>query len=219
MSSAAEDFLEAATEEELDFEYDGNEDDKEAFDALVDWLSGKVEILPSKIKRYSSQFVAAGVGSIKRLAKKIKKTPEFLESLDIAIDDADEISEVLSREGVFENIRLEKLAAQKAVDAESEPLHVPAAVAPAIVTRARAPSLAPPIIEVERTERSRQGTVVSESEVPAYLNNPYAYTYVREDTDGDDGINPGSSRPRRHTSYANRKLSDAKLDVLGPTPC
>ena len=198
-------------EAEDKFEFDGDQDDQQAHDDLVSWLAGNCQILPSKIKRYSAQFVKEGVGSIKRLAKKIKKTPDFFESLEIAIDDADEISEVLSREGIFEAIRNEQLAAQKAIEAENEP---PALAAAPIVTRARAPSLAPPIAEAPVVElRSRQGTILSETEVPAYLNNPYAYTYVADQA--DDDLHPGSSRQRRHTQFTQqRKLSEAKLDTL-----
>ena len=201
-----------------DEDFDGEEEDQGAWEELLTWLTGKVEILPSKLKRYTAQFVKAGVGSIKRLAKKIKKTPDFLESLEIAIDDSDEINEVLSREGVFEAIRLEKLASQKAEEAENEPLgamNAPSSLA-TITTRTRAPSMAPAIVEVVPdavAHRSRQGTMVSESEVPAYLNNPYAYTYINDQPD-DDIQSGASGRPRRHTQYASRKLSDAKLDVL-----
>lgn len=214
-----------ATMEELAVE----EDDKESLEQLVSWLSGKVEILPSKIRRYASQFVGASVGSIKRLAKKIRKTPDFLESLGIHIDDADEISEVLSREGVYEAVRLEKLAAQQADEAESVPRE---AVAPPVVTllqtRQRASSSAtampplpesmlaplalPPISDI--LIRSRQGTMGSEAELPGYLSNPYAYTYTNDHPD-DDVQQGGGGRARKHSSYyATRKLSDAKLDVM-----
>ena len=208
--------------------YDGKTEDREAFDELVGWLKGKVEIVPSKIARYVNLFVNAGVGSVKRLAKKIRKTPTFLEELNIAIDDADEISEVLSREGIFEAIRLEKLAAQKAEDAENEAqqhsssasmLAAASSSLPpaAIITRSRAPSMAPPVVGVETQElRSRQGTLnsVCEGEAPGYLNNPYAYTYVNDHTD-DDINHGGTSRARKHTAYnAMRKMSDAKIDLL-----
>lgn len=215
---------------------DVEEDDRESFEALIQWLSGKVEILPSKIRLYSAQFVRAGVCSVKRLAKRMRRQPDFLQAeLGMGIDDADEVSEVLSREGVFEAIRLERQQAQQADEKEvAVPVEVPAVTL--LQTRSRAASMqlaAPPQLVSEpllgagvglvslgslslgdALARSRQGTMGSESELPGYLSNPYAYTYTNDQADDGEAA-AGSGRPRKHSTYASRKLSDAKLDLLG----
>lgn len=74
-----------------------DDNDEEKLDEMNHWLVNHAEILPSLAKKYCTQFVDAGIATIKRLAKKVLKDPEFLTSLNIGEDDRDEILSVLRR--------------------------------------------------------------------------------------------------------------------------
>lgn len=83
--------------ERLDKEIVIQDDDLENVKLLKDWLVETVEIVPSLAKIYAKILVKENIGTIRRLFKRVEKDPEFLESLGISRDDAEEIASNLFR--------------------------------------------------------------------------------------------------------------------------
>mmetsp|Transcript_14322 Transcript_14322/g.21446 ORF Transcript_14322/g.21446 Transcript_14322/m.21446 type:complete len:1805 (-) Transcript_14322:136-5550(-) len=69
---------------------------------LTAWMISKADILPALSAQYATLFVSHGLGSIKRLAKKIKKSPDFLISVGVHHSDADLILAALRNEKLLE---------------------------------------------------------------------------------------------------------------------
>lgn len=74
-----------------------NTEDQENFHKLTEWLINIVEITPYLSKKYSQVLLEEGIGSIHRLKKRIKKDKDFLNSIGIKEDDAEEILLALQR--------------------------------------------------------------------------------------------------------------------------
>ena len=77
-----------------------DEDDEEALDVLTTWLVDMADILPSLARRFGALFINDGVGSIRRLAKRVEREREYMETVGVPIDDAEEIYGALQREGM-----------------------------------------------------------------------------------------------------------------------
>jgi hypothetical protein len=65
---------------------------------LSDWMIKSANIVPSRAASYASQLVQKGQASTKRLAKSVRKDPDFLVEMGIDEGDADEICESLLKE-------------------------------------------------------------------------------------------------------------------------
>ena len=78
-----------------------DEDDEEALDVLTTWLVEMADILPSLARRFGAMFINDGVGSIRRLAKRVEREREYMETVGVPMDDAEEIYGALQREGMF----------------------------------------------------------------------------------------------------------------------
>lgn len=72
--------------------------------ALIAWLSKSAEIMPSKIKSYALIFAQNGLSSVSRLAKKMHRDVNFIYSVGINEDDADEILHMVKLQGHFKKI-------------------------------------------------------------------------------------------------------------------
>jgi len=76
-----------------------DEDDEEALDVLTTWLVDMADILPSLARKFGALFINDGVGSIRRLAKRVEREREYMENVGVPMDDAEEIYGALQREG------------------------------------------------------------------------------------------------------------------------
>eukprot|EP01041_Mallomonas_annulata_P008950 gene8950-18516_t len=70
--------------------------------SLSKWLIGSADIVPSRAANYSTTFVQLGIGSVRRIARKHKKEPDFLSSIGIDEEDLEEIMEALVRDGFID---------------------------------------------------------------------------------------------------------------------
>ena len=85
--------------ENVDEQVAVDEDDEEALDVLTTWLVDMADILPSLARRFGAMFINDGVGSIRRLAKRVEREREYMETVGVPMDDAEEIYGALQREG------------------------------------------------------------------------------------------------------------------------
>ena len=86
-------------DQNVDEQVEVDEDDEEALDVLTTWLVDMADILPSLARRFGAMFINDGVGSIRRLAKRVEREREYMETVGVPMDDAEEIYGALQREG------------------------------------------------------------------------------------------------------------------------
>lgn len=86
---------------------------------LATWLIEKAEILPSRAKTYANLLVTAGIGSISRLSKKMKKCPSLLLDLGFDEDDAEEILSLLLNQESFLDIQTPKVESDRVLEARA----------------------------------------------------------------------------------------------------
>ena len=62
---------------------DVDEADVVLVEALTNWLIQNADIVPSRAITYSAKFVQHGLGSLRRLSRKVQKDPNFLKTIGI----------------------------------------------------------------------------------------------------------------------------------------
>ena len=85
------------------------EEDAETKVTLTTWMVKNADILPSHAANYAAVFIANGMGSFKRIAKKIVRDPDYMIKIGITIDDAEEIASALKNEGMIDAVPQEYL--------------------------------------------------------------------------------------------------------------
>ena len=71
--------------------------DEDHLSELSTWFIKNVDVLPSLAKSYCGKLFEIGIGSLKRLGKKLTKEPTFLNDLGFKHDDVHEIVEALKK--------------------------------------------------------------------------------------------------------------------------
>ena len=74
-----------------------DEEDEDTVSLLTTWMVQTADIVPSIAKVYCAKFVLEGVGSVRRLAKKVASDDSFLLRCNVSTDDASEISDALKK--------------------------------------------------------------------------------------------------------------------------
>lgn len=114
--------------------------------ALVAWMIDKADIIPTRASHYATLIIAQGIGSIKRLGKKVAQDGCYLANLGVDPDDAEEMVEALHKGGII-----------------SVPLPVPTPVKGGADVSPATPTPATPTLTQSASNASLQDTVDSAS--------------------------------------------------------